>query len=186
MRDFKRRYFLSPPLTDADYIALELKPHDVISTPSGAPTTQVTVETFLVGRHELGITLIYVTGSPGDPANKGYRVWYSVAAPGETPPANPEELRMSFFTKRKKDVLEFNYGDSGKTAYFAVQLENDGKKGPWGGSFPPRSFHETSADTAIIIIRAGLKPAGLARTPRTLSFTAHCLRVSLCGTPRVL
>jgi hypothetical protein len=29
-------------------------------------------------------------------------------------------------------VIEFEYGDSGKTAYFAVQVENSGKKGPWG------------------------------------------------------
>jgi hypothetical protein len=52
--------------------------------------------------------------------------------PGETPPANPEELRKSFYTQRKKDLIEFDFGDSGKTAYFAVMIENDGKKGPWG------------------------------------------------------
>jgi hypothetical protein len=33
---------------------------------------------------------------------------------------------------RKKDVIEFDYNYSGKTAYFAVQVENGGKKGPWG------------------------------------------------------
>jgi hypothetical protein len=132
MRDTKRRYFLSPPLVDADYIALGLKPHDATPTQSGTPAAQVTIETYLVGRHELGVKIIYVTGNPSDPANKGYRIWYSVIAPGETPPANPDELRKSFFTKRKKDVIEFDFGDSGKTAYFAVQIENEGKKGPWG------------------------------------------------------
>jgi hypothetical protein len=132
MRDFKRRFFLSPPLLDSDYISLGLKPHDPIPTPSGPPTAQVTVETYLVGRHELGVRMVYVTGSPTDPANKGYRIWYSVVAPGETPPANPDDLRKSFFTKRKKDVIEFEFGDSGKTAFFAVQIENEGKKGPWG------------------------------------------------------
>jgi hypothetical protein len=132
MRDFKKRYFLSPPLVDANYISLGLKPHDSTPTPSGTPTAQVTVETYLIGRHELGVKMIYVTGSPSDPANKGYRIWYSVVAPGETPPADPDDLRKSFFTKRKKDVIEFDFGDSGKTAYFAVQIENEGKKGPWG------------------------------------------------------
>jgi hypothetical protein len=29
-------------------------------------------------------------------------------------------------------VIEFDFGDSGKTVYLAVQIENDGKKGPWG------------------------------------------------------
>ena len=137
MRDFKRRYFLSPPLLDSDYVSLGLKPHDPIHTPSGPSTAQVTVETYLLGRHELGVKIIYVTGTASDPANKGCRIWYSVAAPGAAstdapPPASPGELRNSFYTKRKKDVIEFDFGDSGKTAYFAVQIENEGKKGPWG------------------------------------------------------
>jgi hypothetical protein len=132
MRDFKRRYFLSPPLVDSDYIALSLKPHDSIPTPSGAPTAQVTVETFLVGRHELGLKIIYLSGSPEDPANKGYRIWWSVIAHGETPPASPKELRNSFFTMRKKDVKAFEFEDSGKTAYFSVVIENGGKQGQWG------------------------------------------------------
>jgi hypothetical protein len=132
MRDFKRRYFLSPPLLDSDYVSLGLKPHDSTPTASGTPTAQVTVETYLLGRHELGVRIIYVVGNPTDPASKGYRIWYSVVAPGEAPPANPDDLRKSFYTKRKKDVIEFEFGDSGKTAYFAVQIENEGKKGPWG------------------------------------------------------
>jgi hypothetical protein len=132
MRDIKRRYFLTPPLTDADYIALGLKPHDTTPTISGTPTAQITIETYLVGRHELGFRLIYLTGSPEDPANKAYRIWHRVIAPGETPPASPEDLHKSFSTKRKKDVLEFEFGDSGKTAYFSVQIENEEKKGPWG------------------------------------------------------
>jgi hypothetical protein len=132
MRDMKRRYFLTPPLVDSDYISLGLKPHDTTPTASGIPTAQVTIETYLVGRHELGVKIIYVTGSSADPANKGYRIWYSVISPGETPPANPDELRKSFFTKRKKDVIEFEFGDSGKNCFMAVQIENEGKKGPWG------------------------------------------------------
>jgi hypothetical protein len=132
MRDMKKRYFLTPPLQDADYVSLGLKVPDSTLTPSGVPTAQVTVETYLVGRHELGVKIIYVTGSATDPANKGYRIWYTLLAPGETPPVNPDDLRKSFYTKRKKDVIEFEFGDSGKTVFFAVQIENEGKKGPWG------------------------------------------------------
>jgi hypothetical protein len=73
MRDFKRRYFLSPPLLDSDLVSLGLKPHDIHPTPSGIPTAQVTVETYLVGRHELGLRLIYGDGNPKDKENKGYR-----------------------------------------------------------------------------------------------------------------
>jgi hypothetical protein len=132
MRDFKRRYFLTPPLLDSDYISLGLKPHDTHPTPSPAPTAQVMVETYLVGRHELGVRIVYITGDPRDKANGGYRIWYSVVAPGETPPKAPKELRQSFYTQRKKDLIEFEFGDSGSTVYFAVQVENDGKKGGWG------------------------------------------------------
>ena len=132
MRDIKRRYFLEPPLTDADLISLGLKPHDGTPTQSGTPTAQVIIETFLVGRHELGFKIIYVTGNPNDPANKSYRVWFKKTAPGEAAPTGPEQLTESFSTKRKKDVIVFDYGDSGKTVHFAVQIENDGKKGPWG------------------------------------------------------
>jgi hypothetical protein len=132
MRDFKRRYFLSPPLLDSDYIALGLKPHDSHPTPSGAPTAQAMVETYLAGRHELGVRIVYVTGSPDDKANKGYRIHFLVVAPGEAPPLKPEDLRESFYTQRRKDLIEFGYEDSGKTAHFAVQIENDGKKGNWG------------------------------------------------------
>jgi hypothetical protein len=132
MRDIKKRYFFVPPLTEADLISLGLKPHDPTHTVSGIPTAQVTVETFLTGRHELGIRIVYVEGSPDDPANKGYRIWYRVVAHGEEAPEEPGELTESFFTKRRKDVIGFEYGDSGKTAYIAVQVENNGKKGPWG------------------------------------------------------
>jgi hypothetical protein len=83
----------------------------------------INIEAALVGRHELGVKIIYVTGTATDPANKGSRIWYSVIGQGETPPANPDDLRKSFFTKRKKDVIEFDFGDSGKTVYFAVQVE---------------------------------------------------------------
>jgi hypothetical protein len=32
-------------------------------------------------------------------------------------------------------VIEFEFGDSDKTCYMAVQVENEGKKGPWGTLF---------------------------------------------------
>ncbi|MDR1073856.1 MAG: hypothetical protein LBL45_09320 [Treponema sp.] len=130
MRDFKRRHFLSPPPLDSDLVSLGLKPRD--PHPSPSPTAQVTAETYLVGRHELGIRIVYVTGNPDDKANKGYRIWYSVIAPGETPPCEPQRTPRAFYTQRKKDLIEFEYGDSGKTVYFAAQIENDGKKGNWG------------------------------------------------------
>jgi hypothetical protein len=40
MRDFKRRYFLTPPLQDSDYSALGLKPHDTTPSAGGDPARQ--------------------------------------------------------------------------------------------------------------------------------------------------
>jgi hypothetical protein len=126
MRDIKKRYFYVPLLTEADLISLGLKPRDSTATPGKVPTAHVSVETYLVERHELGVRLVYVDGDPRDKENRGYRIWHSVIAPGETPPpANPEELRKSFYTQRRKDLIEFDFEDSGKTAYFAVQMETN-------------------------------------------------------------
>jgi hypothetical protein len=132
MRFFKSHRFLVPPLTNADLVSLGLVPHDTGRTPTGVPKAEVTVETFLLGRHELGIQIVYVSGDPEDKANKGYRIWYKVVPPGGEPVTSPNQLDKSFYTRRKKDVMQFEYEDSGKTAYIAVQVENDGKKGPWG------------------------------------------------------
>jgi hypothetical protein len=132
MRDIKRRYFLSPPLIDSDYIALGLRPEDKVMTSSGNPIAQVRIETFLIGRHQLGIRIKYVSGDPKHRANKGYRIWYLETAQGEPFPTNPSQLTKSFFTHRLKDIIDFDYDSSGKMVHFAVQIENDGKKGPWG------------------------------------------------------
>jgi hypothetical protein len=53
------------------------------------------------------------------------RDWQSVAG------AKASAWGKSFHTMRKKDMIEFGYSDSGKTACFAVQIENGGKKGDW-------------------------------------------------------
>jgi hypothetical protein len=133
MRFFKDRYFKMPPLTKEDWAALGFKEKDDHRTPTGTPTAQAAVEAFLKGRGELGVRIVYVSGDPHDRANGGFRIWHSVIAPGEAPPAKPEELRKSFFTRRKKDRIEFEYEDSGKTAYIAVQIESPGgQQGKFG------------------------------------------------------
>jgi hypothetical protein len=90
------------------------------------------VETYLVGPHQLGFRIVYVSGDPDDRANEGYRIWYKIVPPGGEPVTNPKQLTESFFTRRRRDLKEFDYTDSGKTIYIAVQIENGGRKGPWG------------------------------------------------------
>jgi len=131
-RAFKKQHLTIPPLDSSILISLGLKVPDRKPTPSGTPIAQLAVETYLEGKYELGVRFIYINGNPNDTANKSVRVFYSVVAHGETPPRDQEELRLSFSTKKKKKVIQFKPSDSGKTCYIAAQIENDGKKGPWG------------------------------------------------------
>jgi hypothetical protein len=51
-------------------------------------------------------------------------------------PSAGEELPFSRFTKRRRERLDFDAADSGKTAYFCIRLENaKGEPGPWGALF---------------------------------------------------
>ena len=131
-RDMKKRFFYIPPLDESDIIALGLRLRDSILTASGTPSAQFSAETFLKGRHELGIQLVCVSGVSNDRANKSYRVYYKVLEDGEPQPSSPEELSKSFSIKKKKTVIRFDYEDSRKFACIAVQVENGDKKGPWG------------------------------------------------------
>jgi hypothetical protein len=130
MRDFERWYFMTPLLLDSDLISLGLKPCDEHPASGDVPAARMAGD--LTGGPPRGVRITFVTGSPDNKANKGYRIWYSVIAPGEKPPSKPEELCTSFYTQRKKDQIEFEYEDSGSTVYFAVQVENDGTQGVWG------------------------------------------------------
>lgn len=52
------------------------------------------------------------------------------------PPVNGKELPHSRFTSRKKERIDFNQKNNGKTVYFCIQYENSkGEQGPWGPIF---------------------------------------------------
>jgi hypothetical protein len=152
MRFIKSRYFLSPPLTDADIISLELRPKDTVHSPVPAPTTQAEADISRPGVHLLELHLRPVPGSPPDPhrSDYGYRVYYGIMPPGGATveaatgvkhelmqvPTSGEQLPFSKFTRRKKELFDFAAEDSGKTVYFCVRYENaKGESGPWGPMF---------------------------------------------------
>jgi hypothetical protein len=152
MRFIKSRYFLSPPLTDADTISLELKPKDTTHTPVPPPTAQAEADITRPGVHLLELHLRAVSGSPPDPhrSDYGYRIYYGVLPPGGASvevatgtrrellrvPVSGEELPHSKFTRRKKELFDFAQEDSGKTVYFCIRYENSkGESGPWGPLF---------------------------------------------------
>jgi hypothetical protein len=77
MRDKKKRYFLKPPLTDSDYISLELNPPDVVPTPILPPTSQAHADLTFPGIHLVELQKIRpVSGSAPDArSDYGVRVF---------------------------------------------------------------------------------------------------------------
>lgn len=134
MRDIKRRYFLLPPLTEADIASLGLKVNDKIPTPVGRPEGKVDVKVCYTVDGNLQI--LFSSRSENVDANKskyGIRVYYDAIAHGETMPKSGKDLRRSKFTRRKKIVIEFEPEDKGKTAFISAQFENSkGDAGQWG------------------------------------------------------
>jgi hypothetical protein len=144
MRFIKDRYFKTPPLVDEDYTALLLKVPDPTRSPRGIPKAQKTGEIGRAGTAMLILHYKYAEGTEGlaDPhTDIACQVRYGVLPPpGVNPagkdlaktPAAPEELPVVFSTRRKKDIINFDPQDSGKTAYFDIRLENGNQGyGPW-------------------------------------------------------
>ena len=137
MRDIKKRYLYNPPLTDADFAALELKPKDVTPTTVAPPTGQAEADISYPGKTQLQAKIKHVEGTPMNPkAEYGYRIYYGLYDAGDTPPASGVNLHESKFTRQKKVLFSFLPADSGKTAYFSIRYENSkGESGPWGPMF---------------------------------------------------
>jgi hypothetical protein len=153
MRYIKSHYFLTPPLTDADLVSLELKPKDTTHTPVPPPVNQPGLEINKWAPHTLGFRRFTATDLGGGEADYGIRVYYALVNIGATatterpsatrltsdvyilsaPPQTPEDLPNSFFTRRYNDLLELPPEASGKTCYLAARFENSkGQTGPWG------------------------------------------------------
>jgi hypothetical protein len=152
MRSMKRRYFFMPPLTREDWAALLLPFPDEHPTLVPVPEAQATADTLAVGHHQVQLKFRIDLGALTDDqrAEYGYGLWYGTlntdAATSEVDrlragyltriPLGPDELHIHRFTRRKEIVIDFPYGDSGRTVYFCIQFENaKGDRGDWGTIF---------------------------------------------------
>jgi hypothetical protein len=152
MRFFKSRYFVTPPLIDADYASLQLKPRDTTRTPVPPPVAQAEADVSYSAQHTLELHLRPVPNTPPDPhhADYGFRVYFGILPTGGASveaalspkreltkaPISGEELPHSHFTRRRRERLDFAQEDRGKTIYFCVRYENaKGEPGPWGPLF---------------------------------------------------
>jgi hypothetical protein len=142
MRFFKSHYFLLPPLTEADYVALELKLHDPAS-PIPVPEVQPEADLSFPGIHLVELRKIRpVSGgaAPDARSDYGVRIYYGLSGePSELhpfrvtgTPKTGKDLPESLFTRRRKELFDFD-GESGNTIYFFLRYENpSGKAGPFG------------------------------------------------------
>jgi hypothetical protein len=150
MRFLKNNYFNSPPRTADDLALLGLSEHGKPS-PIPPPENQVTGKTRPLGEHLIELVLEIVGDMVKDTkaSDYGYRVYAAVedpnAAPGTkgkfgpyltTAPQSGEDFSWSFFTKRKREILDFDATDRMKKVWFCIHLEQEkgGQtgKGPWG------------------------------------------------------
>jgi hypothetical protein len=152
MRDLKKRYFYIPPLTQVDMAALDLTPPDTVPTPIGPPTNQVAADISYPGKSQHLLNIKPVAGHVYDTrADYGFKIHWGVMPPGgatteqatsdshylTAPPQTPDSLATGDqFTKRKKELINHAYNQSGMTAYYCIRYENNkGDKGPWGPIF---------------------------------------------------
>jgi hypothetical protein len=152
MRFLKNNYFNSPPRTDADLALLELTPHDRNPTDVPPPENVVTGKTRpqANGLIEVVMEIVGEMIKDAKASDYGFRISVGVEDPAAAtantlgkygrylsgPPVNGLELGWSVFTRKKREVLEFDEQDRGKKVWFAIQLENaKGQAGPWGPLF---------------------------------------------------
>jgi len=151
MRDIKDRHFKQPPMEDADFISLGLKPKDTTKTIVPVPTGQAEADITHPGTDLVMLHIKLLTGTVIDPDSlNGYRIYYGIMPPGGAtveeatghdrylmkPALTGEDLPHSRFTRRKKETLIFSPLENGKTVYFSVRIENSkGEAGPWGPVF---------------------------------------------------
>jgi hypothetical protein len=132
MRYMYRHFFLEPELSPENFAMMLLHAPDHTPTPSQAPTAQIRLETFLVGPCQLGYKAVYISGDPRAKENKGFSIKRMETNPGEPYPTGPDDFPDAIFTHRKRDIIVYPYGSSGKIAHFIARVENEGKSGPWG------------------------------------------------------
>jgi hypothetical protein len=134
MRNIKRRFIFSPPLTDTDLLSLGLQPKDTTPTAVGLPQGLVTASVKYLQERALELGYYHVENTPTDKrANYGIKTRYAVFPPEVTAIENIGQLTETAFTRQKKMTFKFGDADRRKVAWFRMRYENSkGEAGEWG------------------------------------------------------
>jgi hypothetical protein len=153
----------NPLLTDDIRNRLGMPKVDDTRTTVPTPANQATANHRPLGDHLLELVLEIVGDIHKDTkaSDYGFRIYWGIRPTGGASveaatgvkrelikvPIGGVDLPFSRFTRRHKELFDFDEADRGKTVYFCIQLENSkGDAGPWG------STKNTSAKTSV---RAG-------------------------------
>jgi hypothetical protein len=140
MRDIKKRYFFVPPLTDADVVALGLKPKDTILSPVGAPTMPADGDLTFPAKGLVDVVKIRAGGqTPDRRAVYGVRIYYGILGPDDgspfritKAPKTGDGLPFSVFTRKQNHRFDFT-AERGNRLFVCMKYENSkGQSGPWG------------------------------------------------------
>jgi hypothetical protein len=140
MRDIKKRYFFTPPLTEEDYVLLGIKPRDTVLTPIAAPTAVPLGSIAYPRKGRIKVERIIPTGELGDPRSRNGIKAVCLTDEG-IDSANVREAfenavigagpAMTWFTRRNYIFVDLP-GRSGKKIYLGLRYENSkGEAGPW-------------------------------------------------------
>jgi hypothetical protein len=118
-------------ITQEDRLDLGLSPKDGTITHHPAPTSRPITEVKPSGMYELMVTANNsATGKKTKPAD-AHGVRYAWQLGGE-PPANPEELPKSLFSKKTSKKFAWEPNNQGTAIHYATAYENDkGDVGKW-------------------------------------------------------
>jgi hypothetical protein len=131
MRFLHSRKFFSPPMEDADYVRLGLRPPDRIRTEHTVVNELVEFEIRLRGIRELEVNF-WIKGAAHRAKPEGYEGAVVVWDLLDAPPERPTDLAHHTMASRTPHIIEFDETDRGKTAYIALQWQNErGITGPW-------------------------------------------------------
>ncbi|MDR2495324.1 MAG: hypothetical protein LBD24_08905 [Spirochaetaceae bacterium] len=147
MRFIKEHYFLKPPLTDTDFVALGLAAKDTKPTPAAPPRTHILLNIHYEGYNTAVISMEPMPGDPpADDDDYVRLVKGTMPAGGATPeqaagpkhylmkpPSDGEGLESVVNTQRSVERVSFPPEEGGMTAYFCARYVNSkGEEGPWG------------------------------------------------------
>jgi hypothetical protein len=149
-RFIKKHYLLTPPLVPSDYPLLLLPLPDETYTPVAKPTGQPAITiTYPGGPHLLLVHFAPLPGTepPDSRGEYGYALYRGIMPQGGATleqaagmkhylmkePLSGDELLHYKFTRRKKELVDFDASESGMTAYFCARYETQkGEHGAWG------------------------------------------------------